>query len=53
MVEKLFKGWRRDFGSKLRFLDKIDDNLFQLKPLPQLVDFGRNPVYIPLEDEEG
>ncbi len=53
MAEKLEKGWRRVFGSKLRFLDKRNVYFFKLKPLPQLVDFGRKNVCIPLGDEEG
>ncbi len=28
-------------------------DLLHLKPLPELVDFGREPVCIPLEDAEG
>ncbi len=47
------EGRRRVFGSKLRFLDQADGDLLQLKPLPELVDFGRKPVCIPLEDAEG
>ncbi len=47
------EGRCRVFGSKLRFLDQTDVNLLQLKPLPELVDFGRKPVCIPLEDAEG
>ncbi len=37
----------------LFILDKADINLLQLKPLSELVDFGRKPVCIPLEDAEG
>ncbi len=43
----------RVFGSKLRFLDQTVVDLLQLKPLPELVDFGRKSVCIPLEDAEG
>ncbi len=43
----------RVFGSKVRLLDQTDVNLLQLKPLPELVDFGRKPVCIPLEDAQG
>ncbi len=48
-----WKSWRRGFESKFRFLDKTGVYRFQLKPLPQLVDFGRKLVFIQLEDEEG
>ncbi len=40
------------FGSKLCFLDLTEVDLLQLKPLPELVDFGRKPVCIPLEGAE-
>ncbi len=46
------EGRHRVFGSKLRFLEKTDVDLLQLKPLPDLVDFVRKPVCIPLEDAE-
>ncbi len=32
---------------------QTDVDLLQLKPLPKLVDFGREPVCIPLEEAEG
>ncbi len=35
------------------FLDQTDVDLLHLKPLPKLVDIGREPVCIPLEDAEG
>ncbi len=47
------EGWCWVFGVELRFLDLTDVDLLQLKPLPELVDFGRKPVCIPLEDAEG
>ncbi len=34
------EGWFRIFGVELRFLDQTDVDLLQLKPLPELVDFG-------------
>ncbi len=45
------EGQRRAFGNKLRLLDPTDFELLHLKPWPELVDFGRKPVCIPLEDE--
>ncbi len=47
------KGRRRVFGSKLRVLDKTDVDILQLKPLPEIVNFVRKPVCIPLGDAEG
>ncbi len=47
------EGRSRVFGVKLRFLDQTDFDLLQLKPLLELVDFGRKSVCIPLEDAEG
>ncbi len=44
---------RRVFRYKFRSLDKADIGFLQLKPLCELVDFGRKPVCIPLEDAEG
>ncbi len=41
------------FRERFCFLDKANINLLQLKPLSELVDFGRKPVCIPLEDVEG
>ncbi len=49
----LADGEGRVFGGKLRFLDQTAVDLLQLKPLPELVDFGGKPVCIPLEDAEG
>ncbi len=46
------EGRCRIFAVELRFLDQTDVDLLQLKPLPELVDFGRKPVCIPLEDAE-
>ncbi len=43
----------RVFGSKLHFLDQTDVDLIQLKPLLELVGFGKKPICIPLEDAEG
>ncbi len=34
------------------FLDKANINLLQLKPLSEVVDFGRKSFCIPLEDVE-
>ncbi len=47
------EGRYRVFGVELRSLDQTDVDLLQLKTLPELVDFGRKPVCIPLEDAEG
>ncbi len=47
------EGRCRVFGSKLLFLDQTDVDFLQLEPLPGLVNFGRKPVCIPLEDAEG
>ncbi len=47
------EGRRRVFGDKFGFLDEADVDLLQLEPLPELVDFGRQPVCISLEDAEG
>ncbi len=47
------EGRRRVFGDKFGFLDEADIDLLQLEPLPELVDFGRQSVCIPLEDAEG
>ncbi len=47
------EGRRRVFGRKLRFLDQTDVDLLQMKPLSELVDFGRKPICIPLEEAEG
>ncbi len=47
------EGRYRVFGIEFRFLDQADVDLLQLKPLPELVDFGRKPVCILLEDAEG
>ncbi len=47
------EGRRRVFGDKFRFLVKAYINLLQLKPLSEVMDFGRKPVCIPLEDAEG
>ncbi len=43
----------RVFGVKFGFLDEVDIDLLQLKPMSELVDFGRKPVCIPWEDVEG
>ncbi len=47
------EGRCRVSGGELRFLDQTGVDLLHLKPLPELVDFGRKPVCIPLEDAEG
>ncbi len=41
------EGRRRVFG------DQADINLLQLKPLSELMDFGRQSACIPLEDAVG
>ncbi len=46
------EGWRRVFGDKVGFLGEADIDPLQLEPLSELVDFGRQPVSIPLEDAE-
>ncbi len=47
------EGRCRIFGVELRFLDQTDFDLLQLKPLLELMDFGRKSACIPLEDAEG
>ncbi len=42
--------WRRVFGDKFSFLD---DDLLQLEPFSELVDIGKQPACITLEDAEG
>ncbi len=46
------EGRCRVFGVELRFVDQIDVDLLRLNPLPELVDYGRKPICIPLEDAE-
>ncbi len=53
MAEKPGKAGVRSYEIRFFILEKADINLLQLKPLSELVDFGRKPVCIPLEDAEG
>ncbi len=47
------EGQHRVFGDTFGFLDEAGIDPPQLKPLAEPVDFGRQPVCIPLEDAEG
>ncbi len=52
MVEKLSKAGV-GYLEITFFLNKANVDLFYLLPLSELLDFGRKPVSIPLEEGEG